>query len=73
MSRLSATLENFVMFLRHLVVHFAFLIVGHLIFRVVAEPRNSGKSAKSPEIHKSTKNTAKFGRNLIKYMSVQHN
>ena len=33
---------------------------------------NSGKSAKSREIHKNTKNTAKFGRNLIKYMSVQH-
>ena len=26
----------------------------------------------SREIHKNTKNTAKFGRNLIKYMSVQH-
>ena len=45
---------------------------GLLIFRVVAEPRNCGKSAKSREIHKNTKNTAKFGRNLIKYMSVQH-
>ena len=45
---------------------------GLLIFRAVAEPRNSGKSAKSREIHKNTKNTAKFGRNLIKYMSVQH-
>ena len=42
-----------------------------LIFRAVAEPRNSGKSAKSREIHKNTQNTAKFGRNLIKYMSVQ--
>ena len=38
---------------------------------MVAEPRNSGKSAKSCEIHKNTKNTAKFGRNLVKYMSVQ--
>ena len=26
----------------------------------------------SREIHKNTQNTAKFGRNLIKYMSVQH-
>ena len=43
---------------------------GLLIFRVVAEPRNSGKSAKSREIHKNTQNTEKFG-NLIKYMSVQ--
>ena len=47
-------------------------LTGLLIFRAVAEPRNSGKSAKSREIHKNTKNTAKFGRNLIKYMSVQH-
>ena len=30
------------------------------------------QSAKSRKIHKSTKNTVKFGRNLIKYMSVQH-
>jgi len=29
-------------------------------------------AAKFCEIHKNTKNTAKFGRNLIKYMSVQH-
>ena len=34
-----------------------------LIFRAVAEPRNSGKSR---EIHKNTQNTAKFGKNLIK-------
>ena len=33
---------------------------GLLIFRVVAEPRNLGKSAKSREIHKDTKNTSKF-------------
>ena len=44
---------------------------GLLIFRAVAEPRNSGKSAKSHEIHKNAKNTTKFGRNLIRYMSVQ--
>ena len=42
-----------------------------LIFRAVAEPRNSDKSAKSCEVHKNTQNTAKFGRNLMKYMSVQ--
>ena len=40
---------------------------GLLIFHAVVEPRNSGKSAKSCEIHKNIKNTAKFGRNLIKY------
>ena len=51
---------------------FSKLIAGLLIFRTVAEPRNSGKSWKSREIHKNTKNAAKFGRNLIKYMSVQH-
>ena len=44
---------------------------GLLIFRAVTEPRNSGKSTKSHEIHKNTQNTVKFGRNLIKYMSVQ--
>ena len=41
------------------------------MFRVVAELRNSGKSAKSRKIHKNMQNTVKFGRNLIKYMSVQ--
>ena len=45
---------------------------GILIFCVVAKPQNSGKSAKSREIHKNTKNTVKFGRNLIKHMSVKH-
>ena len=39
---------------------------------MVAEPQNSGKSAKSHEIHKNMQNTAKFGKNLIKEMSVQH-
>ena len=47
-------------------------LTGLLIFRAVAEPWNSGISAKSREIHKNIKNTAKFGRNLIEYMSVQH-
>ena len=47
------------------------LNAGLLIFRVVTEPRNGGKSTKSREVHKNTQNTAKFGRNLIKYMSVQ--
>ena len=42
------------------------------MFRAVAEPQNSGKSAKSHEIHKNTQNTAKFGKNIIKQMSVQH-
>ena len=44
---------------------------GFWYFHMVAEPQNSGKSAKSREIHKNTQNTTKFGRNLIKYMSVQ--
>ena len=35
-----------------------------LIFHVVADPRNSGKSAKSHKIHKNAQNTAKFSRNL---------
>ena len=45
------------------------LNIGLLIFHVVTEPQNSAKSAKSREIHK---NKAKFIRNRIKYMSVQH-
>ena len=47
-------------------------VSGLLIFRMVTELRNSGKSAKPREIQKNTKNTAKFCRNLIKYTSVQH-
>ena len=47
------------------------LYAGLLIFRAVAELWNSGKSAKCREIHKNTQNATKFGRNLIKYMSVQ--
>ena len=43
---------------------------GLLIFRAVAEPRISSKSAKSREIHKNTRNPAKFARNLTKYMSA---
>ena len=44
------------------------MVSGLLIFSVVAEPRNSGKSVKSSEIHKNVQNAAKFARNLIKYM-----
>ena len=45
---------------------------GLLIFRAVAEPRISSKSAKAREIHKNTRNPAKFAKNLTKYMSAQH-
>ena len=45
---------------------------GLLIFRAVAEPRISTKSAKSREIHQNTRNPAKFARNLTKYMSAQY-
>ena len=44
-------------------------LTGLQIFRAVVEPWNSGESAKSHEIHKNMQNTAKFSRNLIKYMS----
>ena len=47
------------------------LNAGLLIFGAVAKQQNWDKSVKSREIHKNTQNTAKFGRNLIKYMSVQ--
>ena len=45
---------------------------GLLIFRVVAEPRISTKSAKSRENHQNTRNPAKSARNLTKYMSAQY-
>ena len=45
---------------------------GLLIFRAVAEPRISSKSAKSREIHKNTRNPVKIARNLTKCMSAQH-
>ena len=47
-------------------------MTGLLIFRAVAELRISSKSAKSREIHENTRNSAKFARNLPKYMSAQH-
>ena len=47
-------------------------MTGLLIFRTVMEPWNSGKSAKSCEIHKNSQNTVKFARNLIQCMSIQH-
>ena len=45
---------------------------GLLIFCAVADPRNSGISAKSREIPKKTRNTAKSARNISKYMSAKH-
>ena len=48
------------------------LVTGLLIFRAVAEPRISTKSAKSREIHQNTRNPAKSARNLTKYMSAQY-
>ena len=37
-----------------------------------ADPRNSGISAKSREIPKKTRNTAKSARNISDYMSAKH-
>ena len=48
-------------------------LTGLLIFCVVKKLRNSGKSAKSHEIHKNTQNAAKFGRNLIKINTCLYN
>ena len=45
---------------------------GLLKFCTVAEPWNSGKSGKSCEIDKNTRNIAQLGRNLTEYMSFQH-
>ena len=49
-----------------------FIFTGLLIFRAVADPRNSGISAKSREIPKKTRNTAKSARNISKYISAKH-
>ena len=48
------------------------LKTGLLIFRAVADPRNSGISAKSREIPPKTRNTAKSAGNISKYMSAKH-
>ena len=45
---------------------------GLLIFRAVADPRNSGISTKSREIPPKKRNTAKSARNISKYMSAKH-
>ena len=50
--------------------HFPY--TGLLIFRAVADLRNSGISAKSREIPQKTRNTAKSARNISKYMSAKH-
>ena len=52
--------------------HSELLITGLLIFRAVADLRFSSQSAKFREIHKNTRNPAKFARNLTKYLSAQH-
>ena len=49
-----------------------FLWPGLLIFRAVAEPRISTKSAKSHESYQNTRNPTKFARNLTEYMSAQY-
>ena len=38
----------------------------------ISSGRGAAKFREIRKIHKNTKNIAKFGRNLIKYMSVQH-
>ena len=45
---------------------------GLLIIRAVADPRNSGISAKSREIPQKTRNTAKSARNISKCMSAKY-
>ena len=51
--------------------NYTIIITELLIFHTVMKLWNSGKTVKSGEIHKTTQNTTKFSRNLIKYMSVQ--
>ena len=45
-----------------------YLKTGLLIFRAVADPRNSGISAKSRKIPPKTRNTAKSAKNISKYL-----
>ena len=46
------------------------LETGLLIFRAVADPQNSGISAKSHEIPKKTRNTAKYREIRQKYFQI---
>ena len=48
---------------------YVIFFTGLLIFCTVAELQNSGKSAKSRKIHENARNTRKFARNNIKYIS----
>ena len=68
---LSSLVDTIFIFIGHVCIPFVYY-TGLLIFCAVAEPRISSKSAKSREIHKNTRNPAKFARNLTKYMSAQH-
>ena len=49
-----------------------FHYTGLLIIRAVADRQNSGISAKSREIPKKTRNTAKSARNISKCMSAKY-
>ena len=55
--------------LRLLLLLWQYMCMG-VIYRASNISRGHG-AAKFRKIHKNTQNTAKFGRNLIKYMSVQ--
>ena len=55
--------------LRLLLLLWQYMCLG-VIYRASNILRGHG-AAKFSKIHKNTQNTAKFGRNLIKYMSVQ--
>ena len=62
---------------KHLSYVFTGLKINHHISIIdrasdVSRCRGAVKFRYIRKIHKNTKNTAKFGRNLIKYMSVQH-
>ena len=57
---------------KYLQIYNHILLSGRLIFRAVADLRNSGISAKSREIPPKTRNTAKSARNISKYISAKH-
>ena len=73
--KLQAETERGSMFYRTFKVHSKVTLQSHSTAIFVGNLRQGFwffPRSRSREIHKNTKNTAKFGRNLIKYMSVKH-
>lgn len=50
----------------------ALCLAGLPIFNMVADPQNSGKSAKFPPPPEKKEKNAKFTRNITKYLLAKH-